>query len=340
MAVGVSNTFGTQDGSEAIVNGTEAGIGFPPTTSVETWNGSTFTSDPAPPLYNANDPYDLTQISCPSVGFCELAGSYLTAFSGCNPELPFECGVEIQPSSTAVNWDGTAWSDEPITAETGDTSVTALSCSSPAYCITISGSDANVDGSPVANLVNLNGSPLATQPPFDVSTTTGVSCLADADCVVVGSNASEAEIVSFDGTSWNTETAAPLGEPHSQLTGVSCLGDGFCVGVGSDNSHSTADTDSIDTPLIETNGTMPAPDDAAVTLSVSPTPPVTGPVTYTVDLAGSPAPTGSVTIATQGQTCTGTVASGQGSCTIVEHASGGQTEYIDVEYSGDETVHP
>ena len=221
--------------------------------------------------------------------------------------------------------------------------VTGLSCSSATYCLT------NVGGTSF----ELNGTPLAAQPPHGgpaaEGTWEGFSCPADDDCVLVGSHVgsstpgvnSEVDIVAFDGTSWTAETAPVVTVPNSQLTAVSCLTDGFCVGVGNENTSLPSGIPAIfDTPLIETTGTMPAPDDAAVTLSVSPTPPVTGPVTYTVDLAGSPAPTGSVTIATQGQTCTGTVISGQGSCTIVEHASGGQTEYIDVEYSGDETYTP
>ena len=291
--------------------------------SAESWDGSVWSSISQPA-----DGAVLSLVSCSDGSSCEAAG-YIEETVTVMP--PFHVTVQVPAVET---WSGSSWSldneYDPIGAYSSlNFEVTALSCSAPSYCMTVV-SPPGVN----SHDIELNGA-LVSSPAADV--VGSISCLSDLTCVEAGQLADQVDIETYSGSTWTEDTTPPLSSNTSAMLGVSCVSDAFCTAVGDDDWPTTH----LETSLIETTGSMPAPNfPAGMTLTAAVDPAPTGPVTYSVNLTGSPEPTGSVTVTDgRGGTCSGTLSTGSMSCSIVENAA--QSPYlISAVYSGDANYSP
>jgi hypothetical protein len=286
--------------------------------SAETWDGSTWTTIPSPdtaPGVTLVGDAVLSLVSCPAVSLCEAAGYADVPFNS----PPYHL---ILQAPWVANWDGSSWTAggpyDPFLNPLNNNEVTSLSCASSSYCVTV------LDNS----VVDVNGS--FTQPA--ANEVNSISCLSDLTCVEVGQLADQVDIETYSGSTWTEDTTPSLSSNASAMLGVSCVSEAFCAAVGDDDWPTTY----LKTSLIETTGSMPAPNfPAGMTLTAAVNPAPTGPVMYSVNVTGSPEPTGSVTVTDgRGGTCSGTLSAGSMSCSIVENAA--QSPYlISAVYSGD-----
>jgi hypothetical protein len=207
------------------------------------------------------------ELSCPSADFCAAAafiGTHdgLTEFDGTSwsaPTLESAFGqsdlVEVScsgPSSCLavsgtgfyVTWNGTWWSDAAA-LPTGTTSAgtSALSCTSPAFCLLVDGTENGTTGVYRTQYSSWTGHGWTSPKALDNSDISSVSCLSSSYCLGTGQiktisgpdNNSEADISLFwNGSTWSQPL--DIGSPNSvgiSTTGqLSCATPDFCMVVG------------------------------------------------------------------------------------------------------------
>lgn len=144
---------------------------------IESWNGKkwTMTQAPAP---TKTSPTILGGVSCPSAGFCMVAGGYTRA-DGASAAL-----VE--------SWNGRKWSDVLLPQHGTRGQMTSVACATAKSCVTAGqyGGGVSYPGTPSSDVWNGKAWRLAGVPApagTGMSTLTGVRCLTADDCVAVGS---------------------------------------------------------------------------------------------------------------------------------------------------------
>src|SRR5271157_3835120 len=220
---------------------------------VETWNGSTWTLAPTPPV-PAGHGGGLFDVSCLSGSDCWAVGAALGVNGDGNPS-----GTLIE------NWDGSSWSIVPSPSPTGPGVAGALlqgvSCTSASNCVAV-GSSTDDNGENLSDLIlRWNGTAwsivpgAATGQAYDQLTR--VTCLAADDCWAVG-NAGPAQqnpnflpiypgrapgdqglIEHWDGTSWTITPSAVSPSPEGGfLYGLACVDGTDCWASGSTTDSS------------------------------------------------------------------------------------------------------
>jgi hypothetical protein len=191
-------------------------VSFAGISIADSWNGKVWKNQsfPAPP---GSTTALLTQVSCPSIRFCEAIGTYENL---AEQRLPF-----------GASWNGSAWKLQQVPSLGPATFVdpTALSCVSPKFCEAGSSTDAG----PL--LVRWNGTSWRLQPVKGVTGVASVSCASASFCELVGFDSG----ARWNGSTWSAQTIpAPAGASNVRLTGVSCPTAGFCQAVGNDQLSS------------------------------------------------------------------------------------------------------
>jgi hypothetical protein len=226
--------------------GSGSGSTFAPL--VETWNGTTWSLAPMPPV-PAGHGGGLFDVSCLNGSDCWAVGAVLGVNGDGNPS-----GTLIE------NWNGFAWSVVPSPTPTGPGVVGALlqgvSCSTASSCVAV-GESTDSNGENLGDLiVQWNGAAwsivpgAATGQAYDQLTS--VTCLAADDCWAVG-NAGPAQqnpnflpifpgnapgdqglIEHWDGSAWSiTPSVASPSPDGGYLYGITCVDDADCWASGS-----------------------------------------------------------------------------------------------------------
>jgi len=205
---------------------------------VETWNGTTWTIQEPPNPKEANGTSaELQSVWCASSENCIAIGSYTTK----------------KPASAMLveRWNGKEWSVEepPLPAETQQSDLKGVSCSSSSACTAI-GIFKKGEGEtwlPVAE--RWNGTTWSVQEPAHSGSAKdpelwSVSCPSSAACIAVGNMQSSAEesapfAESWNGTTWTEqEPPSPKEAMKSKVLetqrvrGVSCVSSTECIAVG------------------------------------------------------------------------------------------------------------
>jgi hypothetical protein len=188
----------------------------------EAWNGSSWTTQhavtPAAAVSNS-----LSELSCPSAGFCEAVGT-ATDPSGNTIGL-------------AETWNGTAWKiqslPQPAQASDGVRAIlSGVSCVSVSFCEAVGYSAAT----PGAAAWVWNGTSWTAQA-VTGSDLASVSCTSADFCTAVSSNGDDS---TWNGTAWSAQAATASG--FTGLTSVSCASADFCAAVGTGPSGDSAES--------------------------------------------------------------------------------------------------
>jgi hypothetical protein len=204
------------------------------------WRGGTWRLR-AVPNPHAENGSDLEAVSCTTLASCQATGGYAFA--------------DVAFGVFAAAWNGRHWTLEhqPNPAG-GESSESAIACTSPSACLTV-GSSVNAADRTRAAGWSWNGhswalrdvpSPAGT----DIAELFGLACAQAGDCVAVGDQAANyydspnstlAE--NWDGSAWTVETTpdAP-GAITSSLAGITCPSVSQCVAVGSSSGAGVTST--------------------------------------------------------------------------------------------------
>jgi hypothetical protein len=197
----------------------------------ETWNGSTWTVQPAPNP-QAENGSSLSSVSCSAVDACTAGGNYAYA--------------DVAQSIFAFRWDGTSWVDQhqPNPGGNDDNTADGVSCPATSACTTV-GSWVNA-GDQIKTLAERwDGTVWVRQSTpnpagADISELTGVSCPGSSTCTAVGDAATNYDqdpssplAEHWDGSRWSLQdTPNPPGGQISTLDAVVCPTVATCVAVG------------------------------------------------------------------------------------------------------------
>jgi hypothetical protein len=232
---------------------------------MEAWNGTAWKIQPAPA---ARDSTTISGISCPVTGRCTAAG-------GDSLAKHYARGGDGDTFTLAEAWNGRDWAIQPTPNPAGllYTSLSAVSCASPAACAAVGYYD-RADGSSVDFAEIWTGTrwaikPVPVPPSSDFARLTAVSCPTASYCVAVGVYDSPGSFgrstlaVIWNGSRWRM-TAMPVPSGFIVLSGISCTSPTFCTAVGWDDGPSVGVT------LVETwNGSTwavrPTPNPAGST---------------------------------------------------------------------------
>jgi hypothetical protein len=232
---------------------------------MEAWNGTAWKIRPAPA---ARDSTTISGISCPLTGRCTAAGGDSLAKHYARPG-------DGDTFTLAEAWDGKDWAIQPTPNPAGllYTSLSAVSCASPAACAAV-GYYERADGSSVDFAEIWTGTrwaikPVPVPPSSGFARLTAVSCPTASHCVAVGvydsrsSGGRSTMAVIWNGSRWRM-TAMPVPSGFTVLSGISCTSPTFCTAVGWDDGPSVGGT------LVETwNGSTwavrPTPNPAGST---------------------------------------------------------------------------
>jgi hypothetical protein len=208
----------------------------------EVWSGSTWRLQRTPKVAYAPS---LSAVSCTAPTNCMAVGSYDAAKKG-----------ESQPRPLAERWDGRRWSSQrPPADHQGNTEMTALSCTSPAFCMATGLAQRAQNGiSSAAFAARFDGkrwSAAAAGLPHN-SPFYGVSCVSNTSCLAAGQfdtsifpapETVHQLVEGWNGKRWG-RVALPdvpglTGTPRGFFDGsdpalrsISCLPGGGCTAVG------------------------------------------------------------------------------------------------------------
>ncbi len=198
----------------------------------ERWNGVQWSVDHVP---NPTPGAALVAVSCPSTTACMAVGSYTTAS---------EEHVGLSEMRAASG----GWNQQVVPTPAGAviTTLTSVSCASPASCMAVGSFADSTKVDPPTSLLaeSWNGQHWTIDaPPTPLkgtsATFSGVSCPTATFCEVVGEYAdgsgNEAPLAErWDGSGWTVERAANPSYKYesSGFNGVTCLSATSCVAVG------------------------------------------------------------------------------------------------------------
>jgi hypothetical protein len=204
-----------------------------------TWNGTSLTATPAPPLPKGTIYGSLGGVSCVAVKRCVAVGASFASTPNTARAL-----VET--------WNGAKWTlrTPPIPAGVRLALLGSVSCLSLTRCV-VAGESISAKAATIGVIIaTWNGktlTPMKVPLPAGAGTPliTGVSCVSAARCAAVGGRltSSSSTLKGFgfaevwNGRAWTAvKLAWPKGTGFSFLTSVSCATARSCVGVGSSGS--------------------------------------------------------------------------------------------------------
>ncbi len=212
-------------------------------TLIEQWNGTTWTIVPGTPTANTAL---LGGVACTSATYCLAVG--LTATSSTSAQLLSE------------QWNGTTWTQSSLPAPPSGTVVEPLSvsCGSPASCMAVGLTGAEMGGAAQAWSAYWNGSTWTT--PAVPSASGGTTYLADVSCAgtswcmaagffsPTGSSGDQTNVVdTWNGTSWSPAPTPSTTASSNILDGVSCFSATSCTAVGASALGGSAATPQVQT---------------------------------------------------------------------------------------------
>ncbi len=204
----------------------------------ETWSGASWTATETPPSPGVSS--NLIAISCvpvsPAGVWCMAVGSYQQR--------------RTSPSKTLADiWDGTAWTVSPTRSQPGPgpSSLNAVSCLSPTWCVAIGAQPLNVSAMEILGEI-WNGSGWQLNGPYkksQYSSVNGVACTpAPLSCVAVGQDG----MIPFgwrfnDRNKWNilSDPYDPPGTSDASLNAVACITSTLCETVGTSTDGTLAE---------------------------------------------------------------------------------------------------
>lgn len=198
----------------------------------------------------ANSPVPVEAVSS------QLTGVSCSAASECRAVGSFERNSEALP--IAMNWNGTAWSEQTVESQTFGAltvSLAAVSCPSSSVCEAVGSLTYGKFGVSRAVAYNLNGgtwgpigadgyqrewtlSELPASSGPEAAEQADVACPSSTFCVRVGKSIAgstqTSKAKSWNGSSWTTMTiVGPAEASATELNGVSCTSTSSCRAVGS-----------------------------------------------------------------------------------------------------------
>jgi hypothetical protein len=207
-------------------------------------------------------------VSCPTPTFCAIVtntgtadawrhGSWLTpqAFGTAAPggtttalysqgrvgvSCPTTTSCVAVVGTTVLDWNGTAWSQEPSPWILGtDPHGAAVSCSTPTLCALVSGPDLSY-----RNGTGGWSTPTAIDPGAVLD---AVSCPTPDYCVAADTTGS---VLTFDGSTWSAPVRVlPAPSEYAVLgTSVDCTATRFCMVISGDGEYTTSDPSAV-TPV-------------------------------------------------------------------------------------------
>jgi hypothetical protein len=208
------------------VGATGVGNGFRSYPLVEQWNGSRWSIQPSPHVFEGQ----LFTVSCGSARSCMAVGI--------NPNTG--CGA------LAEHWDGHGWSVQRAVYQCNVDQLNGVSCTSASSCAAVGYLDVGACDSSSDYFVPVLGfwkrgrwslhqtSKLSCRNPKGSNqgaTMTAVSCKTASACAAVGIGYRAPIIERWDGRQWSRQsTALPSA---SELSGISCASRSTCTAVGS-----------------------------------------------------------------------------------------------------------
>jgi hypothetical protein len=257
-AVGVGPSVSCGDASHCIVTATSVG------NTGQAFRSSGLTVTPLPFVNPEGNPGgQLHTVSCLPSGFCAAGGqsagghvfavresgtwsttpgddqqSHVGDLSCVSTTFCLAVGQGRFPDRQPVSyaWNGTRWSDVPVTtAPTGsDVELSRISCVSTDWCLALG----SADGAPF--LLRWNGATWKPSSALSLPAHThlgSVSCTSTSWCVVVGSSGARPAhknplIATFDGKRWSQAPGVSTRLPSISLSSVSCTSRRFCMVVG------------------------------------------------------------------------------------------------------------
>jgi hypothetical protein len=137
---------------------------------IETWNGTSWSSQQAPPpLRGAADGSGLNGVSCSAANACTAVGFYVTA--------------EGADNAAIIRWNGTAWAKQAFQLER---TVWDVSCTSAASCMALGSAQARSAGLPQLFHWNGTGWKTVTTPSEGNGSLYGLGCSRRGYCTAEG----------------------------------------------------------------------------------------------------------------------------------------------------------
>ena len=197
---------------------------------VEAWNGTAWSTLPAPPTPTRVFTASLSGVSCASARFCVAVGTY-----DVRGHTPDSSG----PHSFIDAWNGTTWSQAKGAKGVDDKSaLSGVSCVSSSFCLAVGGQDNELGGAPRTLVESWNGEMWSYVPkpsnagPYSPSDLTSVSCVSSTFCVAVGKYLGTTLVESWNGTELSVVPSPNRGTGGNTLKDVSCVSAEHCVAVG------------------------------------------------------------------------------------------------------------
>lgn len=193
--------------------------------SASAWFGSTWTPVmPVAPPPTSSTFTVLDGVSCTSGAFCTAVGGYETN------------GSSDSQTAWAVNWNGSAWTNETTPSLGLPSALHGISCTSAPTCMAVGwqGNQALAEAWDGANWI-VEPTPSLTEE----ASLSAVSCASASSCMAVGetgtpSSGSFSPLAEWwDGSSWTVvPVQLPAGAQRASLEGVSCSAPTTCMAVG------------------------------------------------------------------------------------------------------------
>jgi hypothetical protein len=160
----------------------------------------------------------LTGVSCPSATSCMAVGDGAS-------------GDGAEPAVFAESSGASAWTLTPpfSEAESAASGVSAVSCTSPSFCVAVGSAG---DPPQIGPLIEAwNGASWTRQPSPGAGELSGVSCVSQSYCVAVGSATTGALSEVWNGSSWVRSVIA-IRHHNLELSSVSCTAPAACTAAG------------------------------------------------------------------------------------------------------------
>ncbi|HEV2360764.1 MAG TPA: hypothetical protein VGS21_03575 [Acidimicrobiales bacterium] len=170
----------------------------------------------------------LNGVSCTSTTFCMAVGDYTAN--------PFGKGVEPY----AFTWDGASWTRHWVPRPAGIDAgyLTAVSCTSPRYCLLAGWGSSKTEDESLVYLWNGTAFTATPTPGADGIMLNAASCSSDDSCVVAGmattnGQAGPAYAANWNGKRWHSYSIPnPPGGSFADIYSVSCDSSRSCEAVG------------------------------------------------------------------------------------------------------------
>ena len=283
----------------------------------------------------------LSSVSCPTPTFCaavDQSGNVL-AYDGSSWSPPGEIDPDLGgldngdfisiscPTATFcaavdeygnfLTYDGSSWSSP----ERIETALNYISCPTASFCVLAQGEVLTYDGGSWSLSATTNGGG------GSISCPSTSFCMATVN-VFFGQPASGG-VSTYDGSSWSSPQSNI--DPLGGLQAISCASASFCAAV---DWHGYVFSYSPSAPALSKTAIASVSANPLIGQPVSVGVQVTGPTTT----AGSPTPTGLVTVTDGAQSCearlSGSNGTATGTCSITEHAAGNYS--LAASYPGDD----